>query len=233
MSNETNTELKVGMERTGKVKAVELYGAFVDIGTGQDALLHVSQLGKPNVRNVEDVVKVGEEVIVYILKVDKDSGRVALSLVKPPTTTWDDLQIGQSLSGKVTRIEKFGAFVDVGAERPAMIHVSELSDGYVKSPNDVVKIGQEVTGRVLKIDRKKRQIDMSLKTVQEKVEMPREEEETEDASLTAMAMAFRRAMGNENITFRTPKKQNKKDKREKHAREQDEIMSRTLRQNIK
>ena len=133
-------------------------------------------------------MKVGQEITVYILKLDKDSGRVALSLVKPPTTTWDDLQVGQSLTGKVTRIEKFGAFIDVGAERPAMIHVSELSDGYVKSPNDVVKVGQEVTGRVLKIDRRKRQIDMSLKTVQERVEMPKEEESSEDESLTAMAM---------------------------------------------
>ncbi|MFO0882572.1 MAG: S1 RNA-binding domain-containing protein [Pirellulales bacterium] len=227
MSTESNADLKVGMERKGKVKAIELYGAFVDIGTGQDALLHVSQLGKPNVRNVEDVVKVGEEITVYILKVDSANGRVALSLVKPPTVAWDDLQVGQSLSGKVTRIEKFGAFIDVGAERPAMIHVSELSDGYVKSPNDVVKIGQEVTGRVLKIDRKKRQIDMSLKTVQEKIEMPREEEE-EDESLTAMAMAFRRAMGNENVSFASSR-QNKKDKREKQSREQDDIISRTLR----
>jgi small subunit ribosomal protein S1 len=227
MSNESNANLTVGMERKGKVKAIELYGAFVDIGTGQDALLHVSQLGKPNVRNVEDVVKAGEEITVYVLKVDKDNGRVALSLVRPPTVAWDDLQVGQSLTGKVTRIEKFGAFIDVGAERPAMIHVSELSDGYVKSPNDVVKIGQEVTGRVLKIDRKKRQIDMSLKTVQEKIEMPKEEV-SEDDSLTAMAMAFRRAMGNENIPL--PEKPNtKKDKRQRREREQDEIVERTLR----
>jgi ribosomal protein S1 len=227
MSNESNANLTVGMERKGKVKAIELYGAFVDIGTGQDALLHVSQLGKPNVRNVEDVVKAGEEITVYVLKVDKDNGRVALSLVKPPTVAWDDLQVGQSLTGKVTRIEKFGAFVDVGAERPAMIHVSELSDGYVKSPNDVVKIGQEVTGRVLKIDRKKRQIDMSLKTVQEKIEMPKEEA-AEDDSLTTMAMAFRRAMGNENIPL--PDKPNtKREKRQRREREQDEIIERTLR----
>jgi small subunit ribosomal protein S1 len=227
MSNESNANLTVGMERKGKVKAIELYGAFVDIGTGQDALLHVSQLGKPNVRNVEDVVKAGEEITVYVLKVDKDNGRVALSLVKPPTVAWDDLQVGQSLTGKVTRIEKFGAFVDVGAERPAMIHVSELSDGYVKSPNDVVKIGQEVTGRVLKIDRKKRQIDMSLKTVQEKIEMPKEES-AEDDSLTTMAMAFRRAMGNENIPL--PEKPNtKREKRQRREREQDEIVERTLR----
>jgi translation initiation factor 2 alpha subunit (eIF-2alpha) len=84
-----------------------------------------------------------------------------------------------------------------------------------------------VTGRVLKIDRKKRQIDMSLKTVQEKIEMPKEEV-SEDDSLTAMAMAFRRAMGNENIPL--PEKPNtKKDKRQRREREQDEIVERTLR----
>ena len=72
-------DLKVGMELTGTVKHLELYGAFVDIGIGQDALLHISQLGK-NVKNVEDVVKVGDQITVYVLKVDKKAGRVALSI---------------------------------------------------------------------------------------------------------------------------------------------------------
>ena len=76
-------DLQVGMELRGKVTNIELFGAFVDIGISQSALLHISQLGQPNIRNVEDVVKVGDEIPVYVLKVDKAAGRVALSLVKP------------------------------------------------------------------------------------------------------------------------------------------------------
>src|SRR5512147_1027494 len=148
MSEETNTnapkslnDLAPKMELRGTVKRIELFGAFVDIGVGQDALLHISQLGKPNVRNVEDVVKVGDEVTVYVLKVDPSTNRVALSLVKPADFTWDDLKEGQIINGKVVRVESYGLFVDIGAERPGMIHVSELSDEYVGSPSDIAKVG--------------------------------------------------------------------------------------------
>src|SRR5689334_2996725 len=187
MSEETTTnapkslnDLAPKMELKGTVKRLELFGAFVDIGVGQDALLHISQLGKPNVRNVEDVVKVGDEVTVYVLKVDPAAGRVALSLVKPPDFTWDDLKEGSIVSGKIVRVENFGAFVDIGAERPGMIHVSELSDGYVGSPGEVVKVGQEVQVRVIKVNSKKKQIDLSMKTPEEVVSMPQDEEDTEE-----------------------------------------------------
>src|SRR5215510_13645558 len=145
------SELVPKMELKGTVKRIELYGAFVDIGVGQDALLHISQLGKPNVRNVEDVVKAGDEITVYVLKVDPAANRVALSLVKPPDFTWEDLHEGQIINGKVVRVESYGLFVDIGAERPGMIHVSELSDNYVGSPSDVAKVGDVVQARVIKI----------------------------------------------------------------------------------
>ena len=72
-------QLEVGMELQGTVKRIELFGAFVDIGIGHDGLLHISQLGQANVRNVEDVVKTGEKITVYVLKVERDTGRIALS----------------------------------------------------------------------------------------------------------------------------------------------------------
>src|SRR5215212_3128165 len=161
-----------GMEVRGTVKRIELYGAFVDIGVGHDGLLHVSQLGKPNVRNVEDVVKVGQEITAYVLKVEKEAGRIALSLVKPPLVSWDDLQEGMQITGTVVRLEKFGVFVDIGAERPGMIHVSELASGYVNSPSDVVKVGDTVNAQIIKLNRKKRRIDMSLKVLEEPIQVP-------------------------------------------------------------
>ena len=219
-------QLKPGAAITGTIKSVELYGAFVDIGVGRDALLHISQLGKPNVRNVEDVVKVGESVTVYVLKVEPETGRVALSLVKPPDVTWETLEVGQLHTGTVTRVEKFGVFVDIGAERPGMVHVSELADGFVKSPSDVVSVGQEVEVRIIKVNRKKRQIDMSMKSAPQITETVVEEDDEEVP--TAMALAFRKAMEQQEDS-ETPEQAAASKKKQKRA-EQDDIIARTLRQ---
>lgn len=222
------SELAPGMEVRGRVKRIELYGAFVDIGVGQDALLHISQLGKPNVRNVEDVVKAGEEITGYILRVDREQNRIALSLEKPPAMTWDDLQEGKTVTGKVSRIEPYGVFVDIGAERAGMIHVSELASGYVSSPSEVVKVGEEVTARVIGLNRKKRRIDLSLKALEEPVQMPQDETENEHVP-TAMELALRRAMeGREDDSPRGRQEQQPARKQDKR-RELDEILQRTLR----
>ncbi|MBA3873644.1 MAG: S1 RNA-binding domain-containing protein [Anaerolineae bacterium] len=233
MSEETTTsapksvaELSPKMEVKGTVKRLELYGAFVDIGVGHDALLHISQLGKANVRNVGDVVKVGEEITVYVLKVDADAGRVQLSLVKPPDFTWDDLKEGETVSGKVVRMENFGLFVDIGAERPAMIHVSELSDNFVNSPSDIAKVGDTVQARILRVNSKKRQIDLSMKTVQEPI--PVIEETQEEAVPTAMELALRGAMDDKK-SGRSRQENKERERREKMTRERDEIIARTLR----
>ncbi|MBZ0293974.1 MAG: S1 RNA-binding domain-containing protein [Anaerolineae bacterium] len=237
MSAETTTsapssidELKRGMELRGTIKRIELYGAFVDIGVGTDGLLHISQLGKPNVRNVEDVVKEGDEVTAYILKVDKEEKRVALSLVKPPAVTWDNLKEGDQVTGKVVRLENFGVFVDIGAERPGMVHVSELADGFVKSPSDVVSVGQEVEARILKVNRKKRQIDLTMKSVEEPVATSFQAEEDEHLP-TAMELALRRAM--EQQEDAEEERGKKKQKSNRRAEEQDDILARTLRSQAK
>lgn len=236
MSNEEKTtgtvsaaDLRTGMELKGTVKQIELYGAFVDVGVGQDGLLHISQLGKPNIRNVEELLKVGDEITVYVLKVH-DTGRVALTLVKPPAVSWDDLQEGQTVRGKVVRIEKFGVFLDIGAERPGMVHVSELAEGYVKTPEDVVRLGDEVEARVIKLNRKKRQIDLSLKPQDTEIEIV--EDEPQEEVPTAMAMAFRKAMeGQSGAVLRGSKSSNKRaaQKDNKHQREREDIFARTLR----
>lgn len=236
MSAETNTtapssvdELAPSMEVRGTIKRIELYGAFVDIGVGQDALLHVSQLGKPNVRNVEDVVKVGQQVDAYILRVDREANRIALSLVKPPAVSWDDLQEGQQVKGKVVRMEPFGVFVDIGAERPGMIHVSELASGYVNAPSDVVKVGDEVNAQIIKLNRKKKRIDMSLKALEEPVRMPVEPEDNEPLP-TAMELALRRAMdGGDEEGGPRSERQRTNAKGGKRRQQLDEILERTLR----
>lgn len=233
MSEETTTsvpttvaELQPKMALKGTVKRLELYGAFVDIGVGQDALLHISQLGKPNIRNVGDVVKAGDEITVYVLKIHADTGRVAVSLVKPPDFTWDDLKEGQTVSGKVVRMENFGLFVDIGAERPAMIHVSELSDNFVNSPSDIAKVGDTVQARILRVNPKKRQIDLTMKTEVEPA--PVVEETPDEIVPTAMELALRGAMDDKK-SGRDRHVSKERERREKLRRERDDIIARTLR----
>ncbi len=236
MSEETNTsapksagELLPKMELRGTVKRIELYGAFVDIGIGKDALLHISQLGQANVRNVEDVVKSGEEITVYVLKVDPSTERGQLSLVKPPDFTWEELREGTVVTGKVVRVETFGAFIDIGAERPAMVHVKEMADEYVNSAADRVKIGDVVEARIIKVDRKKRQIDMSMKAAEEPVFVPEADEEESSAIPTAMELALREAMDIKQEARDRRSKRERGDRNKQRRYEQDEIIARTLR----
>ncbi len=232
-------ELRTSMELKGTVKRIELYGAFVDIGIGVDGLLHISQLGKPNVRNVEDVVKTAEEVTVYVLKVDLENRRIALSLVRPPMMSWEDVREGTVVMGKVVRLEKFGVFVEIGAERPGMIHVSELASGYVNSPSDVVNVGDDVRAQIIKVNKKKKRIDLSLKAL----EMPPEPsaktvaavaQEEDEYVPTAMELALRRAMEANGQTMperegRGGKKGKRGDQKRKREREMEDIFERTLR----
>ncbi|TVR23411.1 MAG: S1 RNA-binding domain-containing protein [Anaerolineaceae bacterium] len=219
-------DLKPGMAVSGTVKRLELYGAFVDIGIGQDGLLHISQLGKTKVRNLEDVLKVGETIQAFVLKVDAKAGRIALTTIKPPDLPWEAISQGQTYQGKVIRMEKFGVFVDIGAERPGMVHVSELADGFVKDPSDIVSEGQEVTVRVLKVNRGQRKIDLSMREQAEEIANIIDED---DENLpTAMEMAFRRANADDDGANEDSRSKRAKASK-KRRQEQAEIIARMMR----
>lgn len=222
--SETQTQLEVGAEISGKVKHLGMYGALVDIGTGQDALLHISQLGQGEDRRFEEVVQKGADITAFILRTRKD-GHVALTMEKPPAVPWQTIKVGNMYTGTVIRIENFGVFVDFGAERPGMVHVSEMADGYVKSPSDVASVGQEVEVRVLKKIKNPRQIDLSMKPAVEDVEVFDDGEQ--DDIPTAMAQAFRRAM--EERDDEEQPVENKKAAKQARNEQQDDIIARTLR----
>jgi small subunit ribosomal protein S1 len=163
---ESPIEIKPKMHFTGKVLKVGLAGALVDIGAEKPAMIHISQITSENVdpiKRVEDVLQVGQEIDVWVKRMKDD--RVELTMIKPLDLEWRDIKKGMTVKGKVVRLEKFGAFVEIGAERPGLIHISEMAHGYVRQPSDVVKEEDEVEAQVIDVNRKKRQIKLSIKAL--------------------------------------------------------------------
>ncbi len=163
-------EIKTGDVRKGYVISLAEFGAFVDIG-GADGLVHLSELSWKHVTHPNEVLKVGQEVEVVVLNVDHDRKRIGLSLKRREDDPWTVIQkkyqIGQLISGTVTKLAKFGAFARVEGEDEieGLIHVSELSEGHIEHPREAVNEGQTLTLRVIKIDADKRRMGLSLKRV--------------------------------------------------------------------
>ena len=167
---ETNQEndVKSKMHFSGTVVKTGLAGAIIDIGAGRPAVIHISQIVPESsdqpIKRVEDVLKVGQQVDVWVKRTKDD--RIELTMIKPLDLEWRDIKKGMNIKGQVVRLEKFGAFVEIGAERPGLIHISEMAHGYVRQPSDVVKEGDEVEAQVIDVNRKKKQIKLSIKALQ-------------------------------------------------------------------
>lgn len=155
--------LSVGQEVEGTVKRVTDFGAFVDIGVGRDGLVHVSEMGAGRVPKPSDVVREGDKITVWIKELDRDKNRISLSMIAPGTMTMRDLEEGMVINGKVTRLERYGAFVDIGVGRDGMLHVKEMGHGYVEKPEDIVQIGQAIQVQIVGVDRRRGRIDLSIK----------------------------------------------------------------------
>lgn len=222
----TWNDLKPGLKVEGKVVRLETFGAFVDIGADTDGLVHISEMGTGRVNRPSDVVREGEAITVWIKEVDRKSRRISLTMVEPPKVDLQTLKPDMILTGKVVRLEKFGAFVDIGAGRDGMIHVTEMGRGYVGHPSDVVSVGDEVQVRVLEVDPRRGRISLSMKELPgDLYEMPEEEE-----SLSSMELALRLAMGNEGFPARSRQDfRRRKKSKQRRDRLQDEIIERTLR----
>lgn len=164
------TELEQGDIRQGRVVNLTDFGAFVDIG-GLEGLVHISELSWKRVNDPRDVLQHGQEVEVYVLDVDQERQRVALSLKRLETDPWtivDQLyEEGQLVEAAVTKLAQFGAFARIADdyELEGLIHISELSDDRVNHPREVVQPGQTVTLRIIRVDPEQRQIGLSLKQV--------------------------------------------------------------------
>ena len=217
-------DLKRKMKLSGTVKKVELFGAFIDVGVGRDGLVHISAMSAQPINRVEDVVKEGDTVTVWVRRVDPQAGRIDLTMIEPLGLDWDEIKSGQVYQGKVTKVERFGAFVDIGAERPGLIHISELASYRVEEVTEIVKQGDAVEVKVIGVDSRKRQIKLSIKALE--VDEP-VEEETDETPLTAMQIALQKAMGDQ-APLEQPGANRRSKDRGRQRRDQEDILSRTL-----
>ncbi len=197
-TTEATPQLKRKMQFTGKVIKLTLAGAIVDIGEKKPGVIHISNLSEEPVKRVDDAVQVGQEVKVWVRRVHQNAKHIDLTMVEPLPLEWREIKKGMTVQGKVVRLEKFGAFIDVGAERPGLAHISELTHDYIRTPEDAVKVGEEVEAKVIDFNRRKKQIKLSLKAMQDPPAAHAaamvDEREAEPV-LTAMEMAYRKAMG--------------------------------------
>ncbi len=247
---DTNVKPKDKFE--GKVLKTSLQGALIDINNQLPAFLHISQVidsKNPDavLKSLEDVIKVDDIVTVWVRRVLKD--HIELTMREPLAYEWRELAPDMVVHGKVLRLESFGAFVEIGAERPGLIHVSELSHNYVRTPNEVVKVGDEFDVKVLEVDRRKKQIKLSIKALLEGPEesMPEPkrsgrkgkgnkhafvEEPAEEVipDPTYMEIALRRAM--DKAEQRLPEIESRVKKSKSFSSEADEIFERTMQNKI-
>lgn len=200
-------QLTAGEKMKGRVVGLAKFGAFVDIGAMTDGLVHITQFSGKRVQKVEDAVSAGDEVEVWIKDIDHEKGRISLTMKPPPSQPMSSLSSGKIVSGSVTTVAQYGVFVDIGAETEGLVHISEMSSGFVSQPEDIVKPGDQVEVRVKEIDKARQRISLSMIGLGNDVGLSEAEEAAADAADYAMPdepevrhptvveLALRRAMG--------------------------------------
>jgi small subunit ribosomal protein S1 len=162
--------LQEGEIREGAVVNLTDFGAFIDIG-GIEGLVHLSEMSWKRISNPAELVQLGDKVQVYVLSIDQERQRIALSMKRLEADPWsivDELyQAGQLTEATITKLTKFGAFARLNDEYEleGLIHISEMSEERVNHPRDVVKPGDVVTVRIIRVDPEQRQLGLSLKQV--------------------------------------------------------------------
>lgn len=158
----------VGARVSGTVRNFTSYGAFVELEEGIDGMIHVSDMSwTRKVNHPSDVLKKGDKVDVVILEVSPENQRISLGLKQAQEDPWSSIaanyKIGQMVTGKVTKLASFGAFVGLEDGIDGLVHISQIGDDHVEKVRDVLKVGQEITARVVKIDQAERRIGLSIK----------------------------------------------------------------------
>ena len=159
-------ELHEGEVRKGKVSSICDFGAFVDVG-GADGLVHLSELSWSRVRHPSELLKVGQDVDVYVLGINQQEKKIALSIKRTQAEPWSRVatsyEVGQLVKGSVTQLANFGAFARIEDGIEGLIHVSELADERIQHPKQVVSEGQDLILRIIRIDPQRRRMGLSLR----------------------------------------------------------------------
>ena len=172
LRDELLADLKEGAILSGEVTSIADFGAFVDLG-GSDGLIHISELSWNRVNHPSEILSIGEEVQVQIIKLDEDRRRIGLSMKRLEPEPWeiiDDIcQVGDVVDGTITKLTNFGAFARINGGIEGLIHISELTDHIIQHPNEVVQSGNEMKLRVIRIEPDRRRIGLSLRQVEDDV----------------------------------------------------------------
>jgi small subunit ribosomal protein S1 len=165
-------ELVEGETRTGKVSGISKFGVFVDLG-GADGLIHTSELAWQPVTEPEQIVSVGDEVTVLVLKVDQERQRISLSLRRLNPEPWDwvteNFQAGQIVNGTITRLTSFGAFAQIDEGIEGLIHISELSSKHIEHPREAVHEGEVLELKILNVDPERHRLALSRRRALEEL----------------------------------------------------------------
>jgi small subunit ribosomal protein S1 len=190
----------VGTKVKGKVRNLTSYGAFVELEEGIDGMIHVSDMSwTRKINHPSEVLKKGDEIEATVLEMDRPAQRIALGMKQLGTDPWETIdtlyKVGDLVTGKVTKLASFGAFVGLQHEIDGLVHISQISEERVDKIKNVLKVGQDVTARVIKIDRGERRIGLSIKAAAYSDEQLKEEQKMLDAlkpgeDLVALQHAF-------------------------------------------
>ncbi len=161
-------ELKEGQIVTGRVTSLAEFGVFVNVN-GADGLVHLSEISWDRITHPNEVLKVGQEVKVKVISIDREKKRIGLSIRQLLSDPWDkkaaEFQVGQLVEGTITRLTKFGAFARLTDDIEGLIHISEISEKRIEHPKEVLKEGDSCTLRIIKIDNDNHRIGLSLRRV--------------------------------------------------------------------
>jgi small subunit ribosomal protein S1 len=185
--DEIHLRYPVGQSVKGIVRNLTAYGAFVELEEGIDGMIHVSDMSwTRKVNHPSEVFKKGDEVEAQILGIDKQNQRISLGIKQLLDDPWKNIdtiyKIGDLVTGKISKVASFGAFVQLADEIDGLVHISQISDDRVEKVKDVLKVGQDVTARVIKVDKTERRIGLSIKAA----DYSMEQIEKESAALDSL-----------------------------------------------
>jgi small subunit ribosomal protein S1 len=176
----------IGSEVKGKIRNMTAYGAFVELEEGIDGMIHVSDLSwTRKINHPSEILKKGDEVEAVVLDIDKVNQRISLGIKQLESDPWKEIdqkyKIGDLVKGKVTKLASFGAFVQLQDDIDGLVHISQLSEEHVAKVKDVLKVGQDVEARVIKVDKAERRIGLSIKAAHYSEDELRRETEAFDS----------------------------------------------------